>query len=135
MNWLSSFLKPNPSVSVIVLEGEIGQKKSLSLTKIKKKIEKAFKKPNLLAVALQINSNGGSPVQSSSSPTTSLPGTITTYLLNQLKSSSHLKMKVCPSFKMVVLFRSKTTGVPMFAFAEDCAGEDSLVKNCTSFHI
>ena len=64
MDWLSSFLKPNPSVSVIVLEGEIGQKKSLSLTKIKKKIEKAFKKPNLLAVALQINSNGGSPVQS-----------------------------------------------------------------------
>ena len=64
MNWLSSFLKPNPSVSVIVLEGMIGQKKSLSLKKIKKKIEKAFKKPNLVAVALQINSNGGSPVQS-----------------------------------------------------------------------
>ena len=64
MDRLSSFLKTKPSVSVIVLEGEIGQKKSLSLTKIKKKIEKAFKKPNLLAVALQINSNGGSPVQS-----------------------------------------------------------------------
>ena len=64
MNWLSSFSKTNPSVSVIVLEGEIGQKKSLSLKKIKKKIEKAFKKPNLVAVALQINSNGGSPVQS-----------------------------------------------------------------------
>ena len=64
MNWLSSFLKPNPSVSVIVLEGEIGEKKSLSLKKIKKKIEKAFKKPNLVAVALQINSRGGSPVQS-----------------------------------------------------------------------
>ena len=39
------------------------------------------------------------------------------------------------SFKMTVLFRSKATGVPMFAFAEDCAGEDSFVKNCTSFHI
>ena len=64
MNCLSSFLKPNPSVSVIVLEGMIGQKMSLSLKKIKKKIEKAFKKPNLVAVALQINSNGGSPVQS-----------------------------------------------------------------------
>ena len=64
MNWLSSFLKTKPSVSVIVLEGEIGEKKSLSLKKIKKKIEKAFKKPNLVAVALQINSNGGSPVQS-----------------------------------------------------------------------
>ena len=57
-------MKPNPSVSVIVLEGEIGKKKSLSLKKTKKKIEKAFKKPNLVAVALQINSNGGSPVQS-----------------------------------------------------------------------
>ena len=61
MDWLSSFLKTKPSVSVIVLEGEIDQKK---FKKIKKKIEKAFKKPNLLAVALQINSNGGSPVQS-----------------------------------------------------------------------
>ena len=57
-------MKPNPSVSVIVLEGEIGEKKSLSLKKIKKKIEKAFKKPNLVAVALQINSRGGCPVQS-----------------------------------------------------------------------
>ena len=54
-------MKTKPSVSVIVLEGEIDQKK---FKKIKKKIEKAFKKPNLLAVALQINSNGGSPVQS-----------------------------------------------------------------------
>ena len=61
MDWLSSFLKTKPSVSVIVLEGEIGQKK---FKKIKKKIDKAFKKPNLVAVALQINSNGGSPVQS-----------------------------------------------------------------------
>ena len=61
MDWLSSFLKTKPSVSVIVLEGEIDQKK---FKKIKKKIEKAFKKPNLVAVALQINSNGGSPVQS-----------------------------------------------------------------------
>ena len=61
MDWLSSFLKTKPSVSVIDLEGEIDQKK---FKKIKKKIEKAFKKPNLVAVALQINSNGGSPVQS-----------------------------------------------------------------------
>ena len=93
MNWLSSFLKPNPSVSVIVLEGEIGEKKSLSLKKIKKKIEKAFKKPNLVAVALQINSRGGCPVQSQ---------LIANYLVaryniyissqpNQLKSLSHFK--------------------------------------------
>ena len=54
-------MKTKPSVSVIVLEGEIDQKK---FKKIKKKIEKAFKKPNLVAVALQINSRGGSPVQS-----------------------------------------------------------------------
>ena len=135
MNWLSSFLKPNPSVSVIVLEGEIGQKKSLSLKKIKKKIEKAFKKPNLVAVALQINSRGGSPVQSQ---------LIANYLVawyNIYISSQPtevfvaLEDKMCPSYKMVVLFRSKATGVPIFAFAEDCVGEDSFVKNCTSFHI
>ena len=52
-----------------------------------------------------------------------------------MKSSSHLKTNVCASFKMTVLFRSKATGVPMFAFAEGCAGEDSFVKNCTSFHV
>ena len=64
MNCMSSFVKKKPTVSVIVLEGEIGKNKALSLKKTKEMIKKAFKKPNLVAVALQINSNGGSAVQS-----------------------------------------------------------------------
>ena len=64
MSCLSSFVKKKPTVSVIVLEGEIGRKKALSLKKTKKMINKAFEKPNLVAVAMVINSGGGSPVQS-----------------------------------------------------------------------
>ena len=64
MSCLSSFVKKKPTVSVIVLEGEIGRKKALSLKKTKKMINKAFDKPNLVAVAMVINSGGGSPVQS-----------------------------------------------------------------------
>ena len=64
MSCLSSFVKKKPTVAVIVLEGEIGRKKALSLKKTKKMIDKAFQKPNLVAVALVINSGGGSPVQS-----------------------------------------------------------------------
>ena len=64
MNCMSSFVKKKPTVSVIVLEGEIGKNKALSLKKTKEMIKKAFKKPNLVAVALLINSGGGSPAQS-----------------------------------------------------------------------
>ena len=64
MSCLSSFVKKKPTVAVIVLEGEIGRKKALSLKKTKKMINKAFEKPNLVAVAMVINSGGGSPVQS-----------------------------------------------------------------------
>ena len=64
MSCLSSFVKKKPTVAVIVLEGEIGRKKALSLEKTKKMINKAFEKPNLVAVAIVINSGGGSPVQS-----------------------------------------------------------------------
>ena len=91
MSCLSSFVKKKPTVSVNVLEGEIGRKKALSLKKTKKMINKAFEKPNLVAVAMVINSGGGSPVQSQ---------LIASYLLA----------------------KSKSTGVPIFAFAEDTAG-------------
>ena len=64
MNCMSSLVKKKPTVSVIVLEGEIGKNKALSLKKTKEMIKKAFKKPNLVAVALLINSGGGSPAQS-----------------------------------------------------------------------
>ena len=64
MNYLSFFVQKKPTVSVIVLEGEIGRKKSLDLKKTKNMIKKAFEKPNLVAVAMVINSGGGSPVQS-----------------------------------------------------------------------
>ena len=64
MSCLSSFVKKKPTVSVIVLEGQIGRQKALSLKKTKEMIAKAFKKPNLVAVAMVINSGGGSPVQS-----------------------------------------------------------------------
>ena len=64
MNCMSSFVKKKQTVSVIVLEGEIGKNKALSLKKTKEMIKKAFKKPNLVAVALLINSGGGSPAQS-----------------------------------------------------------------------
>ena len=64
MSCLSSFVKKKPTVAVIVLEGEIGRNKALSLKETKKMINKAFEKPNLVAVAMVINSGGGSPVQS-----------------------------------------------------------------------
>ena len=63
MNCMSCFEK-KPTVAVIVLEGEIGKNKALSLKKTKKMIKSAFEKPNLVAVALLINSGGGSPAQS-----------------------------------------------------------------------
>lgn len=60
--------KPKPCVAVIRLEGVIGQassfKKGLSLHSLRDSIEKSFKLPSVKAVILQINSPGGSPVQS-----------------------------------------------------------------------
>ena len=92
MSCLSSFVKKKPTVSVIVLEGEIGRKKALSLKKTKKMINKAFEKPNLVAVAMVINSGGGSPVQSQLIASYLLDRyflcILTLVLISSLKSSS-----------------------------------------------
>ena len=67
MGFLSIFRK-SQNVSVIPLNGIIapnmGRRKGLNLNEIDKNIEDAFSLKNLKAVALQINSPGGSPVQS-----------------------------------------------------------------------
>jgi len=67
MSFLSIFRKSN-NVSIIPLTGVIapnmGRRKGLNLYEIDKNIEQAFSLKNLKAVALQINSPGGSPVQS-----------------------------------------------------------------------
>ncbi len=58
----------SPLVTVIELSGVIGAagpgRKALSLQRLEKSIEAAFKPGNLSAVALAVNSPGGSPVQS-----------------------------------------------------------------------
>ena len=63
-----SILRKSQNVSVIPLNGIIapnmGRRKGLNLNEIDKNIEDAFSVKNLKAVALQINSPGGSPVQS-----------------------------------------------------------------------
>ena len=60
--------EPPPIVSVIRLSGVIGSlgplRSGLTLSGLAPVIERAFKLPRLKAVALQINSPGGSPVQS-----------------------------------------------------------------------
>jgi len=57
-----------PRVSILRLEGVIAAdartRKALSLARIEKTIEAAFKPKGLSAVALSVNSPGGSPVQS-----------------------------------------------------------------------
>ena len=57
-----------PIVAVLRLEGVIGAggrfQQSLSLTRLAEPIERAFTMPGVKAVALAINSPGGSPVQS-----------------------------------------------------------------------
>ncbi|MDC0093606.1 S49 family peptidase [Alphaproteobacteria bacterium] len=67
MGFLSVFRK-SKNVSVIPLNGVIaanmGRRKGLNLNELDKNIEQAFSVKNLKAVALQINSPGGSPVQS-----------------------------------------------------------------------
>jgi serine protease SohB len=56
-----------PAVAVLRLEGVIGMRggRGLTLPRLAGLIERAFKLPNLKAVALSINSPGGAPVQSS----------------------------------------------------------------------
>ena len=61
------FLKSDPTVAVIRLAGAIGagSRSQLSDEALAPVIEKAFKRGKPVAVALVINSPGGSPVQSS----------------------------------------------------------------------
>ena len=63
-----SFLRKSQYVSCIPLSGIIapnmGRRKGLNLYELDKVIEQAFSLKNLKAVVLQINSPGGSPVQS-----------------------------------------------------------------------
>jgi serine protease SohB len=65
-NWLP-FLPSDPTVAVIRLSGMIGgqARATLNDATIGPVIEKAFSKGKPVAVALEINSPGGSPVQSS----------------------------------------------------------------------
>ena len=63
-----SFFRKSQYVSCIPLNGiiapNIGRRKGLNLNELDKVIEQAFSVKNLKAVVLQINSPGGSPVQS-----------------------------------------------------------------------
>jgi signal peptide peptidase SppA len=66
MNLRIPFLNTPPLVNVIRLQGSIGTgSRSLSDAALAPLIERAFAKGKPVAVALQINSPGGSPVQSS----------------------------------------------------------------------
>ena len=64
---LGRFKEPPPVVAVIRLSGVIGAlgplRTGLTLSGLAGQIERAFKQPRLKAVALAINSPGGSPVQ------------------------------------------------------------------------
>src|ERR1700730_2851120 len=64
---LERFRNPPPQVAVLRLDGLIGMRgpRNLSLRRFASAIEKAFSLRNLKAVAIAINSPGGSPVQSS----------------------------------------------------------------------
>ena len=65
-NWLP-FVKSHPTVSVVRLSGAIGMAGpgSLNDADLAPVLERAFKKGKPRAVALEVNSPGGSPVQSS----------------------------------------------------------------------
>lgn len=65
-NWLP-FVKSRPTVAVVRLAGTIGMSgpSSLSDAALAPVLERAFRKGNPVAVVLEINSPGGSPVQSS----------------------------------------------------------------------
>ncbi|HWI28262.1 MAG TPA: S49 family peptidase [Stellaceae bacterium] len=64
---LERFRNPPPQVAVLRLDGLIAARgpRSLSLRRLAGAIERAFALRNLKAVALAVNSPGGSPVQSS----------------------------------------------------------------------
>jgi serine protease SohB len=61
------FVKSNPTVAVVRMQGTIasGTRGTLSDAGLRPLLEKAFRKGKPVAVALEINSPGGSPVQSS----------------------------------------------------------------------
>ena len=67
-NWLPFVKEGGPVVGVLRLSGVIGSagqfSRGLSLAGLAENIEALFKLPRLKAVALIINSPGGSPVQS-----------------------------------------------------------------------
>jgi len=65
-NWFP-FLKKKPTVAVVRLQGAIGTggRMALSDQSLRPLLERAFRKGKPVAVALEINSPGGSPVQSS----------------------------------------------------------------------
>ncbi|MEM6414574.1 MAG: S49 family peptidase [Pseudomonadota bacterium] len=68
LSFLPFVTDDKPLVTVLELSGVIGMgginSRSLSFAKVEKQIAAAFKPSNLTAVALSINSPGGSPVQS-----------------------------------------------------------------------
>ena len=64
------FRNPKPVVAVLRLSGVIGQignpiRQGLTAVDLIRSIERSFSLPKLKAVALEVNSPGGSPVQSS----------------------------------------------------------------------
>ncbi len=65
---IKAFKNPDPVVAVIRLNGVIGAagplRGGMTLAGLEKRLDQAFKMKNLEAVALAINSPGGSPVQS-----------------------------------------------------------------------
>lgn len=65
---LRRFRDPPPVVAVVALTGVIGttgpMRTGLSLAALADQLERAFKVPRVKAVALRVNSPGGSPVQS-----------------------------------------------------------------------
>lgn len=65
---LRALIRRTPLVTVIEMSGEIGDRgagrRGLSLKKLEKAIDAAFRPAGVKAVALAINSPGGSPVQS-----------------------------------------------------------------------
>jgi signal peptide peptidase SppA len=65
-SWIP-FLKTKPTVAVVRMQGAIGTggRMALSDQSLRPLLEKAFRKGKPAAVALEINSPGGSPVQSS----------------------------------------------------------------------
>lgn len=67
-DWLARRLTSAPVVGVLRLSGVIGQagigRKGLTLDDLADSIERVFKLPKLTAVAISVNSPGGSPVQS-----------------------------------------------------------------------